>query len=71
MSRSRVAASARSSSANSCVWLTLFVQFVRIRNRTMSETISSGGFSSASEYYRSWSKAASRSARRPLYSHAK
>ena len=37
-----------SSSANSCVRLTLFVQFVRIRNRTMSETISSGGFSSAS-----------------------
>ena len=38
-SRSRVVASARSSSANSCVRLTLFVQFVRIRNRTMSETI--------------------------------
>ena len=33
-----------------CVRLTLFVQFVRIRNRTMSETISSGGLSSASEY---------------------
>ena len=37
----------------------------------MSETISSGGFSSASEYCRSWSKAASRSARFPLYSQAK
>ena len=56
---------------NSCVWLTLFVQLVRIRNRTMSETISSGGFSSASEYCRSCSKAASRLARRPLYSQAK
>ena len=42
-SRSRVDASARSSSSNSCVRLTLFVQLVRIRNRTMSETISSGG----------------------------
>ena len=39
LSRSRVAAPARSSSSNSCVWLTLFVQLVRIRNRTMSETI--------------------------------
>ena len=37
----------------------------------MSETISSGGFSSASEYCRSWSNAASRSARFPLYSQAK
>ena len=37
---SRVAASPRSSNSNSCVRLTLFVQFVRIRNRTMSETIS-------------------------------
>ena len=36
---------ARSSSSNSCVRLTLFVQLVRIRNRTMSDTISSGGFS--------------------------
>ena len=70
-SRSRVDASARSSSSNSCVRLTLFVQLVRIRNRTMSETISSGGFSSASEYCRSWSKAASRFARFPLYSQAK
>ena len=67
-SRSRVDASAKSSSSNSCVRLTLFVQLVRIRNRTMSETISSGGFSSASEYCRSWSKAALRSARFPLYS---
>ena len=33
-------------------WLTLFVPFVRIR--TMSETISSGEFSSASDYCRSW-----------------
>ena len=33
----------------------------------MSEMITSGGFSSASEYCRSWSKAAARSARRPLY----
>ena len=70
-SRSRVDASARSSSSNSCVRLTLFVQLVRIRNRTMSDTISSGGFSSASEYCRSWPKAASRSARWPLYSQAK
>ena len=60
---SRVAASARSSSSNSCVRLTLFVQLVRIRNRTMSDTISSGGFSSASAYCRSWSNAASRAAR--------
>ena len=37
----------------------------------MSETSSGGGFSSASEYCRSWLKAASRSARRPLYSQAK
>ena len=37
----------RASVANLCVALTLFVRFVRIRNRTMSETISSGGFSSA------------------------
>ena len=70
-SLSRVAASARSSSSNSCVRLTLFVQLVRIRNRTMSDTISSGGFSSASAYCRSWLNAASRLARRPLYSQAK
>ena len=38
-SLSRVAASARSSSSNSWVRLTLFVQLVRIRNRTMSDTI--------------------------------
>ena len=68
LSRLRVVASASSSSAISCVRLTLFVQFVRIRNRIMSETISRGGFSSASEYCRSWSNAASRFARRPLYS---
>ncbi|MDE0172906.1 MAG: hypothetical protein OXM60_05665 [Defluviicoccus sp.] len=37
----------------------------------MSETISSGGFSSASAYCRNWLNAASRSARRPLYSQAK
>ena len=70
-SLSRVAASARSSSSNSWVRLTLFVQLVRIRNRTMSDTISSGGFSSASAYCRSWLNAASRLARRPLYSQAK
>ena len=51
-SLSRVAPSARSSSVNSCVTLTLFVQLVRMRNRTMSETISSGGFSRASAYCR-------------------
>ena len=39
LSRLRVVASASSSSAISCVRLTLFVQFVRIRNRIMSETI--------------------------------
>ena len=66
-----MAASARSSSVNSYVWLTLLVQLVRMRNRTMSETISSGGFSSASAYCRSWAKAASRSACLPLYSQAK
>ena len=71
LSRSRVAASARSSRPNSCVLLTQLVQLVRIRNRCMSETISSGGFSSASAYRRSWPKAESRSARLPLYSHAK
>ena len=43
----------------------------RPTDRTMSDTISSGGFSSASEYCRSWSKAALRSARCPLYSQAK
>ena len=32
-----------------------------MRKRAMSETISSGGFSSASAYWRSWLKAASRS----------
>ena len=52
LSLSRVAPSARSSSVNSCVTLTLFVQLVRMRNRTMSETISSGGFSKASAYCR-------------------
>ena len=67
----RVAASVRSSRPNSWVRLTLFVQLVRIRNRSMSETISSGGFSSASAYCRSCSNAASRSARLPLYSQAK
>ena len=56
---------------NSCVTLTLLVQLVRMRNRTMSETISSGGFSRASAYCRNWLKAESRSARRPLYSQAK
>ena len=71
LSLSRVAASAKSSRPNSWVWLTLFVQLVRIRNRRISETISSGGFSSASEYCRSCSNAASRSARWPLYSQAK
>ena len=71
LSLSRVAPSARSSSASSYVTLTLFVQLVRTRNRTMSETISSGGFSSASAYCRNWLNAASRSARRPLYSQAK
>ena len=71
LSLSRVAPSARSSSVNSCVTLTLFVQLVRMRNRAMSETISSGGFSKASAYWRNWLNAASRSARRPLYSQAK
>ncbi len=51
--------------------LTLLVQLVRMRNRAMSETISSGGFSSANAYCRNWLNAASRSARRPLYSQAK
>ncbi len=71
LSLSRTAASARSSSPNSSVLLTEFVQFVRIRNVRMSETISSGGFSSASAYCLSWSNAASRSACFPLYSQAK
>ena len=53
LSLSRMAASARSSSVNSWVRLTEFVQLVRMRNRAMSETISSGGFSSASAYCRS------------------
>ena len=51
--------------------LTLFVQLVRIRNRAMSETISSGGFSSVNAYCRNWLNAASRFARGPLYSQAK
>ena len=37
-----------------------------MRNRSMSETISSGGFSSASAYSRSCPNAASRSPRCPL-----
>ena len=37
----------------------------------MSDTISSGGFSRASAYCRNWLNAASRFARRPLYSQAK
>ena len=71
LSLSRLPASARSSSVNSWVRLTLLVQLVRMRNRAMSETMSSGGFSSASAYCRSWLNAASRSASLPLYSHAK
>ena len=71
LSLSRALASARSSSANSWVSLTLLVQLVRIRKRAMSETISSGGFSNASAYWRSWLKAVSRLACLPLYSHAK
>ena len=67
----RAAAPARSSRSNSCVSLTLLVQLVRTRNRSMSETMSSGGFSGASAYCRSCSNAASRSARCPLYSQAK
>ena len=69
--RSRTAASPRSSSSNSYVRLTVFVQFVRIRNRSMSQTMSSGGFSRASEYCRSCLNAASRFACFPLYSQAK
>ena len=61
----------RSSRPNSWVLLPLCVQLVRMRNRSMSETISSGGFSSAKAYSRSWLNAASRSARLPLYSQAK
>ena len=67
----RAAGPARSSRSNSCSSLTLLVQLVRMRNRSMSETISSGGFSSARAYCRSCSNAASRSARCPLYSQAK
>ena len=37
---------------NSCVTLTLFVQLVRMWNRTMSETIRNGGFSQANAYCR-------------------
>ena len=47
------------------------VQLVRMRNRSMSETISSGGFSSAKAYSRSCPNAALRSFRFPLYSQAK
>ncbi len=68
---SRPAGSARSSSRTSRVSLTVLVQLVRSRNRSMSETMSSGGFSSASAYWRNWPKAASRSASLPLYSQAK
>ena len=50
LSLSRTAASMRSSSSNSSVLLTELVQFVRIRNRLMSETINRGGFSRASAY---------------------
>ena len=66
-----MAPSTRRSSSNSYVLLTELVQFVRIWNRLMSETISRGGFSSASAYCRNWSNAASRLACFPLYSHAK
>ena len=52
-------------------WLTLFVQLVRMRNRSMSETTSSGGFSGASAYCLSCPNAAPWSARCPLYSQAK
>ena len=58
----------RPSRSNSWVLLTLFVQSVRIQNRRKSHTISSGGFSSASEYWRSWSEAASRLLPGLLYS---
>ena len=51
--------------------LTEFVQFVVIRIVSMSETTSSGGLSSASEYWRNCSKALSRSLCFPLYSQAK
>ena len=44
----RTEASARSSSANACDALTLFVQLAPMRNRAMSDTMSKGGFSSAS-----------------------
>ena len=67
----RLAAFVRSSSSNSWTTLTLLVQLVWMRNRAMSETISSGGFSSASAYCLSWAKAASKLARLPLYSQAK
>ena len=52
-SRFRVAGSSSSYSVNLWTWLTLFVQLVWIRKRRVSETISSGGFSSASAYCRS------------------
>ena len=52
LSLSRAAPSARLSSVNSCVTLTLFVYLVRMWNRTMSETIRSGGFSQANAYCR-------------------
>ena len=67
----RLAVPASSSSPNSCVRLTLLVQLVRMRNRTMFETTRTGGFSRASAYCRNWLKAASRSACFPLYSQAK
>ena len=67
----RAAGSARSSRTNSWTRLTALVQLVWMRNRAMSETIRSGGFSSARAYCLSCPKARSRLACRPLYSHAK
>ncbi len=69
--RSRVAPSARSSMSKACTSWTVLVQLVWIRNRVMSDTIRSGGFSSATAYCCSWAKARSRSFFGPLYSHAK
>ena len=71
LSLSLTAPSTRSSSPNSYFLLTEFVQFVRIWNRCMSETISSGGFSKANAYCLNWSNAASRFACFLLYSQAK
>ena len=52
--RRSLAASATSSKANSWVMFLLFTRLARMWNRTMFETMSSGGFSRADVYCHDW-----------------